>query len=118
MVDQNAAGQNQRLCFLPRIGQTAIDQQLIQPLSGLPGRSLHAVRWTIKSASSCSQCARSPKLREAFVRASQLDFGHLPSNGRCHRRPGNVIFPCCASLPAVLPRASDGCSTSRISSTI
>ena len=31
MVHQNSTGEDQRLCFLTRLGETTIDQQLIEP---------------------------------------------------------------------------------------
>ena len=61
-VDQHLARHDERLRLLAGLGQTALDQQTIEPL-------LHDLRCTMRSASSRSRRARVAEDRERLVRA-------------------------------------------------
>src|SRR5207302_3763000 len=100
----NLAGQDQRTRFLPRFDQAAVKEELIQ--SGF--RDSHALRRTTRSASCFSRSARSSNILSARC-AARRSFSAISRERSRPYTAGNVIFFCCASLPAVLPRASEGC---------
>src|SRR6185437_4244750 len=113
LIDFHFAGQDQGLCSLARFHKLPFDQRQIEPMFLL----CHAFRYTMKSAICLSRSARSSKLRKATC-AARRSSSAISRDRRIPYTAGKVIFCCALSLPAVFPKASDGCSTSRTSSMI